>query len=114
MDDKTTMHGMTYLNSTNYAVWKTKMEDILYVKDLHEPILNESMHIGQDESKWKFLNRKVVGTIRQFFDVSMLQHIANDTNAYELWMKLKAMYERKNALSKAPLMKVGKVRISWW
>ncbi|CAO2822682.1 unnamed protein product [Amaranthus hypochondriacus] len=105
MDDKSSMHGMIYLDSTNYAVWKTKMEDILYVKDLYEPILNESMPTGQDESRWKILNRKAVGTIRQFVDVSVLQHISNDTNAYELWMKLEAMYERKNALSKASLMR---------
>ena len=105
MDDKSSMHGMIYLDSANYAVWKTKMEDILYVKDLYEPILNESMPTGQDESKWKILNRKAVGTIRQFVDVSVLQHISNDTNAYELWMKLEAMYERKNALSKASLMR---------
>ena len=51
MDDKSSMHGMIYLDSTNYAVWKTKMEDIFYVKDLYEPILNESMPTGQDESK---------------------------------------------------------------
>ncbi|CAO2841500.1 unnamed protein product [Amaranthus hypochondriacus] len=105
MDDKSSMHGMIYLDSTNYAVWKSKMEDILYVKDLYEPILNESMPTGQNESKWKILNRKTVGTIRRFVDVSVLQHISNDTNAYELWMKLEAMYERKNALSKASLMR---------
>ena len=75
---------MIYLDSTNYAVWKTKMEYILYVKDLYELILNEFMPTGQDESKWNILNQKAVGTIRQFVDVSVLQHIANDTNAYEI------------------------------
>ena len=35
----------------------------------------------------------------------MLQHIANDTNAYKLWKKLEAMYVRKNASSKTLLMK---------
>ena len=61
MDDKTSMHDIIYLDSTNCAVWKTKMEDILYVKDLYKPILNESMPTGQDECKWKILNRKALG-----------------------------------------------------
>ena len=81
MDDKTNMHSMIYLDSTNYGMWKTKMEDIVYVKDLYEPILNEFMPTSQDESKCKILNRKTEGTIRQFVAISMLQHIANDMNS---------------------------------
>ena len=30
---------------------------------------------------------------------------ANDTNAYDLWHKLSSLYERKNALNKASLMR---------
>ena len=30
--------GMIVLNSHNYANWKIKMEDLLIVKDLYEPI----------------------------------------------------------------------------
>lgn len=30
--------GMIKLNSSNYSIWKPIMEDILYCKDLHEPI----------------------------------------------------------------------------
>ena len=38
-------------------------------------------------------------------DVSILQHVANDTNAYELWHKFAGIYEWKNALNKASLMR---------
>ena len=31
--------------------------------------------------------------------------MANDTNAYDLWHKLSGLYERKNALNKASLMR---------
>ena len=41
---------MIVLNSHNYTDWKIKMEDLLIVKDLYEPI----------------------------------QHVANNTNAYEM------------------------------
>ena len=46
MDDKLGMSGMVNLNPTNYSTWKTRMEDILYVKDLYEPILNENVSTG--------------------------------------------------------------------
>ena len=52
MDDKTSMHSMMFLDSTNYVVWKTKMEDILYIKDLYEPTtLNEIISTVQNVSK---------------------------------------------------------------
>ena len=51
------------------------------------------------------MNKKTVATIKQSVDVSVLQHVANDTNAYDLWHKLLGLYERKNALNKASLMR---------
>ena len=46
-----------------------------------------------------------MATIRQCVDISVLQHVASDTNAFELWHKLSALYERKNALNKTFVMK---------
>ncbi|VFQ83449.1 unnamed protein product [Cuscuta campestris] len=43
--------------------------------------------------------------IRQFIDDSVFHHVANDTNTYEVWEKLKCMYERENALNKASIMR---------
>ena len=43
MDDKLGMPSRVNLNLTNYTTWKTHMEDILYVKDLYEPILRETI-----------------------------------------------------------------------
>ena len=61
--------------------------------------------MGVIVSQWKILNRKVVATIRQCVDMSVLQDVAHDTNAYEMWQKLSGLYERKNALNKASLMR---------
>ena len=57
------------------------------------------------ESEWKLLNRMVVATIQQCIDVSVLQHVVNDTNAHEMWQKLSDLYERKNALNRTLLMR---------
>ena len=91
--------GMIVLNSHNYADWKIKMEDLLIVRDVTEPIDKKDIPTGVSESEWKTLNRKVVATIRQCVDMSILQHVANDTNVHDLWHNLYALYERKNALN---------------
>ena len=97
--------GMMVLNSHNYAYWKIKMEDLLMVKDLYEPVEREQIPIGVLEFKWMLLNRKVVTTIKQCVDLSVLQHVANDTNAYEMWQNLFEFYKRKNSLNKMSLMR---------
>ena len=52
------------LNSHNYFDWKMKMEELLIVKDLYEPIDREEIPTRVSESEWKLLNKKVVATIR--------------------------------------------------
>ena len=97
--------GMMVLNAQNYADWKIKMEDLLIVRDLYEPIDRSEIPKGVLETEWRLLNRKAVATIRQYVDVSVLQHVANATNAYEMWQKLSGLYERKNALNRTSLMR---------
>ena len=92
--------GMIVLNSHNYADWKTKMKNILIVKDLYE-----SGYLGVLEFDWKLQNKKAVATIRQCVDMNVLQHVANDANAFEMWQKLSGLYERKNALNNTSLMR---------
>ena len=75
------------------------------MKDLYQRILREIILVGAIAKEWEIFNRKVIGTIRQFVDLSVLQHIANEHNAFKLWKKLSDMYEQKNAMSKASLMR---------
>ena len=55
--------GMIVLNSQNYVDWKIKMEDLLIVKDLYEPIDKVEIPTGVLELELKLLNRKAVATI---------------------------------------------------
>ena len=56
MDDKVGMPSIVSLNATNYTTWKTYMEDILYVKDLYEPILRETIPSSVVAKEWEILN----------------------------------------------------------
>ena len=93
------------------------MEYLLIVKDLYEPIDKKDIPTWVIDSEWKILNRKVVATIRQCVDICILQHVASDTNAYQLLHKLSAIYKRKNVLNKTSLMrKIGSTQMviaSW-
>ena len=60
--------GMMVLNSHNNAGWKIKMEYLLIVKYLYEPVDREQIPTGVLESEWKLLNRKAMATIRQFIE----------------------------------------------
>ena len=84
--------GMIVLHSHYYSNWKTKMEDLLIVKDMYQPIDKSDIRTGVIESEWKILKRKVVASIRQCVEISIQQHVASATNAYELWHKLSVLY----------------------
>lgn len=105
LDDKVVVQGMNYLESTNYSISKIRIEDYLCSKDLFDPILYKERPTGIEEKGWASLNRKVVASITQYVSLSVLQHIANETNAFEMWKKLETMYERNNVMCKASLIR---------
>ena len=64
------------------------MEDLLYMKDLHEPIKDEKARpVDLDDKKLAQLNHKVVGTIRSWTDQSVYHDVANESRVDVLWRK---------------------------
>ncbi|CAJ2642239.1 unnamed protein product [Trifolium pratense] len=97
---------MIKLNSSNYTLWKTLMEDLLYTKDLYDPIEGESARSKDtSDTDWKKMNRKAVAIIKQWLDLSVYPHVEAETNAHTMWNKLKELYERKNVQNKACLIR---------
>ena len=73
---------MIKLKSWNYGIWKYRMEDLLYMKDLHELIeCKEARPADLDDKKWTQLNQKVTGDIRSWIDKSVYHHIAKESRA---------------------------------
>ena len=76
---------MCKLTASNYSIWKPKMEDILYCKDLFDLIeFGNDKPEKQTEADWKKMHRKAVGIIRQWIDNSVFHHVAQDTDAQVL------------------------------
>ena len=117
--------NMIKLTAFNYAIWKPKMEDLLYIKDLWRPIVEtpkpttsqvEATKTGESDEKtstksstidaeWNVLNRKCAAQIRQWIDKSIFQNFANEHDASVLWQKLEKMYARTTAQNKANLIR---------
>ena len=76
---------MIKLTTSNYSIWKAKMEDILYCKELFKPIeCRGYKSVTTTEDEWKKLNRKAIGQIRQWVDQSIFHHVAKEVDAYSL------------------------------
>ncbi len=106
MEGSVTYDGdMFKLTSENYSYWKPMMEDHLYYKDLHEPIISKDRPEGKNEKEWELLNRKAVAVIRKYIDKSLFEHVSTYTNAFELWTKLESMIQKKTPRNKASLVR---------
>ena len=96
------MNTMVKVSTSNYSIRKPMMEDVLYCKDLHNPIKGDSAKLNDmSDRDWEKLNRKTIGCIRQCIDVSVFHHVSQETNAEDLWEKLRSLYKRKTAQNKA-------------
>lgn len=100
------MSSMIMLTATNYAIWKPRMEDMLYTKDLFDPLeLKGVKPADTKDVDWKKANRKTIGLIRQCVGQEVFHHIAQETDAYTLWTKMGAMYQSKTSRNKALMMR---------
>ncbi|XP_057730827.1 uncharacterized protein LOC130946170 [Arachis stenosperma] len=77
------------------------MEDMLYSKDLYDPVKRDKSKGTKSDTEWK----KAVALIRQWLNLSMYPHVDTETNTEKIWNKLKELYERKNVQNKAFLIR---------
>jgi len=82
------------------------MEDLLFCRDLYDPIEEKGVKpIGKTDGDWKKINRKTIGVIRQWIDQSIYHLVSSETLAYNLWKRLSELFDSKNSLNKAFLIR---------
>lgn len=97
---------MIKLNPTNFALWKIRMKDYMYCKDLYEPILGEKgKPSDMKDEKWDSMHYKTVANMRKWISQNIFHHFANETRADIMWKKLESMYERKAGINKCTCLK---------
>ena len=68
MDDS--LGGMFKLTGSNYSVWKSKIRDMLVVKDIWLPIqFGDKIPHKIDVAVWEVMNMKTTAYIRCFIDM---------------------------------------------
>ncbi|CAH9131081.1 unnamed protein product [Cuscuta epithymum] len=104
--EKSSSDTMIALTSTNYNMWKPRMEDLLNLKDLADPLDNNGVKPDKKtDEEWAKMNRKTVAQIRQWIDHSVFHHVSQEQSAHTLWEKLSSMYQAKTARNKTLLMR---------
>ena len=97
--------AMITLLAMNYALWKSRMKDILFCKNLYDPLENtRDKSVATKDEEWNKMNQKMIGLIRQCIGHEVFHHVAQEMSAYELWIKLEEIYQAKASLNKALLM----------
>jgi hypothetical protein len=93
------------LNGTNYKAWKSKMKDLMYVKEYWKPVFTTKMPGDMKEDQWDVLHLQACGFIRQWVDDNVLNHIIDETRAHTLGQKLDELYAHKEGTNKMFLIK---------
>jgi hypothetical protein len=96
--------GIEKFNGTDFAYWKMQIEDILYGKDLHQPLLGEQPDDMYD-SEWALLDRKALAVIRLSLSKSVAHNVVKEKTTMGLMAALSSMYEKPSANNKVHLMK---------
>ena len=88
-------------NSQNYQLWKMKIEDYLYQKDLFLPlggITKNSMAMKDEE--WEILDIKALGMIRLSMAASVAFNILKEKTTKGLMDALAKLYEKPSVSNK--------------
>ena len=91
-------------DGTDFAYWKMQIEDILYGKELHKPLLGEQLD-DMDNSEWALLDRKALTVVRLSLSKSVVHNVVKEKTTTGLMVASFSMYKKPSANNKVYLMK---------
>ena len=80
-----------------------QIEDYLYQKDLHEPLLGEKPDTMTTE-QWKLKDRQALGMMRLTLSRNVEFNIIKEKTTSDLMKALSNMYEKPSTMNKVYLM----------
>ena len=96
--------GIEKFDGSDFSFWKIQIEDYLYQKDLHEPLLGV-MPDTMTTEQWKLKDRKALGMIRLTLSRNVTFNIIKEKTTSDLMKALSNMYEKSSAMNKVHLMR---------
>ena len=96
--------GIEKFDSTDFGFWRMQIEDYLFGKKLHLPLLREKPATMKDE-EWALFDRQVLGVIRLTLSRSIAHNVIKEKTTVNLMKALSDMYEKLSVSNKVHLMK---------
>ena len=96
--------GIEKFDGPDFAYWRMQIEDYLYGRQLHLPLLGTKPEAMKAE-EWALLNRQVLGVIRLTLFRSVAHNVVKEKITSDLMKALSGMYEKPFANNKVHLMK---------
>ena len=96
--------GIEKFDGTDFAYWRMQIEDYLYGRKLHLPLLGTKPEAMKAE-EWALLDRQVLGVIRLTLSRSVAHNVIKEKTTADLMKALSGMYEKPSTNNKVHLMK---------
>ena len=96
--------GIEKFDSIDFGYRKMRIEDYLYAKKLHLPLLGKKPD-SMEEEEWSLLDRQVLGVIRLTLTRSVAHNVVKENTTVDLMKTLSRMYEKPLVINKVHLMK---------
>ena len=98
------MSRIEKFNGTDFAYWRMQIEDYLYSRKLHLPLLGTKPETMKAE-EWALLDRQVLEVIKLTLSRSIAHNVIKEKTTTNLMKALSGMYEKLSANNKVHLMK---------
>ena len=96
--------GIEKFDGTDFACWRMQIEDYLYGRKLHLPLLGTKPKAMKDE-ELALHNRQVLGVIRLTLSRFVAHNVVKEKTTTNLIKVLSDMYKKPSANNKVHLMK---------
>ena len=96
--------GIEKFDGTDFAYWGMQIEDYLYGRKLHLPLLGTKPKAMKAE-EWALLDRQVLGVIRLTLSRPVAHNVIKEKTTIDLMKALSGLYENTSANNKMHLMK---------
>ena len=95
--------GIEKFDGIDFSYRKMQIEDYLYEKKLHLPLLGKKPD-SMEEEEWSLLDRQVLGVIRLTLTKSVAHNVVKKKTTMDLMKALSSMYEKPSANNKVHLI----------
>ena len=98
------MSRIEKIDGTDFTYWRMQIEDYLYGRKLHMPLLGTKPGVMKAE-EWALLDRQVLGVIKLTLSRSVAYNVVKEKTTADMMKALSGMYEKSSVNNKVHLMK---------